>query len=357
MAFSPTVPTIPLPPSGATAGNTLSFRGLNQLEAAARADPRNPQAIEAVSQQFEALLLQQMLTAIDATHLGPDLLGDTSGPMYKSLYTQQLALTLSQGGGIGLARFIARELSTRYAAAQTPASTAPATPAAPGERAAAANAAVLPQPSAGHGAIGAKTLAAYRQLALLPQPAAHAPQTAATPLSAAARTGAHAAAADAADPAREFIASILPSVQSAARQLGVSPVAILAQAALETGWGRHTPGNNVFGVKADAAWGGSTVQSLTREFRDGVAAIGTAAFRAYRSVADSVQNYAALLSRPRYQAVRGRGDDIAGFASALQRSGYATDPQYAAKLVAVAYSPRMQQVLAQLGVGSSSPAR
>ena len=144
-------------------------------------------------------------------------------------------------------------------------------------------------------------------------------------------------------------------MQTAARQLGVAPVAILAQAALETGWGQHAPGNNVFGVKAGSGWSGGTVQTLTQEFRNGVASVGTAAFRAYQDVAESVQNYAALLSRPRYQAARDQGNDISAFATALQRSGYATDPHYAAKLVAIARSPRMQQALDQLGVPSSIP--
>jgi flagellar protein FlgJ len=95
------------------------------------------------------------------------------------------------------------------------------------------------------------------------------------------------------------------------------------------------------------------VQTLTREFRNGVASVSTAAFRAYQNVSESVQNYAALLARPRYQSVRDQGNDISAFANALQRSGYATDPQYAAKLVAIARSPRMQQVLDQLGMPSS----
>ncbi|MDE1979858.1 MAG: flagellar assembly peptidoglycan hydrolase FlgJ, partial [Betaproteobacteria bacterium] len=75
MTTPPSPPLSPLPPSGAAASNSLSFQGLNQLKAAANADPRSPQAIKAVAQQFEALLMQQMLSAMNATSLGPDLLG------------------------------------------------------------------------------------------------------------------------------------------------------------------------------------------------------------------------------------------------------------------------------------------
>ncbi|MGC9185800.1 MAG: flagellar assembly peptidoglycan hydrolase FlgJ [Thiomonas sp.] len=353
MPVSPILPTMPLPPSGVAAANSLSFQGLNQLKAAAQADPRSPQAIKAVAQQFEALLMQQMLTAMDTTSLGPDMLGDTAGPLFKSMFNQQLASTISQGRGIGLASFIARELASRYG---TQPGAAP--PAGVSEQAAAgkgASAAVLtapgqtaqstaPQPTVGVVNTPPAPLGASREYAAPAQPAAATSATAARPSHSQSSSD---------DQARQFIASILPSVQAAARQLGVTPVAILAQAALETGWGRHTPGNNVFGVKAGPGWNGATVQSLTQEFSNGVASVGSAAFRAYQTVSESVQNYAALLAQPRYRAVRGQGNDISAFAAALQRSGYATDPQYAAKLEAIARSPRMQQVLDKLGLDSS----
>ncbi|OYV37830.1 MAG: flagellar rod assembly protein/muramidase FlgJ [Thiomonas sp. 20-64-5] len=375
MATAPTLPVAPLPPSGATATNSLSFQGLNQLKAAANADPRSPQAIKAVAQQFEALLMQQMLTAMNATSLGPDMLGDTAGPMFKSMFNQQLATTISQGQGIGLASFIARELSSRYG---TPPGAAPkpsAIPAdhgsnaaahpvsgtlsTPGARAAALNAAMLPLTGSGSATLPREPLSVYRQHALpvLPTQQSAAPASASVEPHAAQPSATAPVSGDAeptaAEQARQFIASILPSVQTAAKQIGVAPVAILAQAALETGWGQHAPGNNVFGVKAGAGWNGGTVQTLTQEFRNGVASVGTAAFRAYQNMAESVQNYAALLARPRYQSARNQGNDISAFASALQRSGYATDPHYAAKLVAIARSPRMQQALDQLGMPSS----
>ncbi len=357
MTTPPSPPLSPLPPSGAAASNSLSFQGLNQLKAAANADPRSPQAIKAVAQQFEALLMQQMLSAMNATSLGPDLLGDTAGPMFKSMFTQQLATTLSQGQGMGLATYIARELSTRYglnpgldpASSKQPSGT-PAAPADSGSIAAHAvntQASALPLASSATAALPTQSLATYRQNALPVQPLNPTPSGSSTAPSSPAKS-----ATPPLEQAKSFIASILPSVQTAAKQLGVAPVAILAQAALETGWGQHAPGNNVFGVKAGSGWAGGTVQTLTREFQNGVASVGTAAFRAYQNVADSVDNYAALLSRPRYQSARGQGNDISAFASALQRSGYATDPDYAAKLVAIARSPRMQLALQQLGVDS-----
>ena len=361
MTTTPTLPTAPLPPTAPAAANSLSFQGLDQLKAAAESDPRSPQAIKAVAQQFEALLMQQMLTAMNATSLGPDMLGDTSGPMFKSMFNQQIASSISQGQGIGLASFIARELSARYgiapgaAQAQSaiPSGTSGAAAATPRERAKMLNGAILPLAASGSTAAALPRLDGKPPVTI----AASALPAVQTPAAQPKPAQSSASSADAVAQAKEFIASILPSVQTAAQQLGVTPVAILAQAALETGWGRHTPGNNLFGVKAGGGWTGATVQALTREIQGGVASVGNAAFRAYQNAADSVQSYAALLSRPRYQSARGQGDDIPAFAGALQRSGYATDPDYAAKLVAIARSPRMQQALDELGLGSSFSAR
>ena len=340
---TPSLPAAPLPPTVPAAANSLSFQGLNQLQAAAKADPRNPQAIKAVAQQFEALLMQQMLTAMNATSLGPDLLGDTSGPMFKSLFTQQIATTISQGRGIGLASYLAQELATRYGSA-----TQEKTSASPVSQAPAASGIAAPHPV---------TWPVPARDAALSAPAARvAPDAAgAAPGAAAVQNQGAAEQTSLVDKAEAFIQSILPSVQSAAAALGVSPVAILAQAALETGWGSHAPGNNLFGIKAGGNWQGATLSGLTQEFAGGAAQVGEAAFRAYQSAADSVRNYAQMmLGSPRYQGVRGHGGDIAGFAAALQHSGYATDPHYARKLLAVAQSPTMRQALAAVDLSAGS---
>lgn len=322
----------------AAADDSLSFQGLNQLRAAAGADPRSPAAIKAVAQQFEALLMQQLLQTANASALGSDLLGSTGGPMYRSLFDQQVAQTVSQGHGVGLADFLVRELSARYGATANGAAT-------PGAQAAASNAAALPLPA---------------RSAAGPLPASAAPTAQnALPAATAAAQPAQASDTSATDRsllarARDFIAELLPSARTAARALGVTPVAILAQAALETGWGRDTAGNNLFGVKAGSGWSGPSVHALTQEFANGAWSAGQAAFRAYDSVADSVANYTSLLSGARYRDARGHGENISAFAAALQHSGYATDPHYASKLVAVAHSSTMRQALAAAGWDSSS---
>ena len=327
----------------AQAADSLSFQGLNQLQALAQAHPQDPATIRAVSRQFEALLVQQLLKSANTVKLGPDLLGDSGGPMFESLFSQQVADVVSQGSGIGLGSFLARELATRYGAGAQPGDGVARTASSAASGAAAAPThSLAPRP-----ATAAEAAAAP---GLLPG-AATAPSS---------RAPDDTAAAGSSGPddeslrrrARAFIAAIAPSARAAAQALGVSPVGILAQAALETGWGRHAPGNNLFGIKAGTDWHGTSLREFSAEVSKGVRSLGEAAFRAYRSAAASVHDYASLLESPRYAAVRGHGSDLGAFAQGLQRAGYATDPDYARKLLQVADSPTMHDALAALGLGA-----
>jgi flagellar protein FlgJ len=138
----------------------------------------------------------------------------------------------------------------------------------------------------------------------------------------------------------QFISELLPHATEAARELGVDAHSLIAQAALETGWGRSQPGgssHNLFGIKAGSGWRGESVQANTEEFASGVASRVDANFRAYGSSRESVEDYVRVIrDNPRYAGVLNTGSDVEAFANALQRGGYATDPDYARKLVAVA---------------------
>ena len=141
-----------------------------------------------------------------------------------------------------------------------------------------------------------------------------------------------------------FARALWPDAQRAARQLGVNPVSLLAQAALETNWGRSVPqdpgggtSNNLFGIKAGPGWSGPAVSNSTHEYSGGIDTTVKAQFRSYGSAGQCFQDYVDLLkSNPRYAAALGTGSDVQAFGSALQQGGYATDPAYASKLTAVA---------------------
>lgn len=160
-----------------------------------------------------------------------------------------------------------------------------------------------------------------------------------------------AAPPDAAPPARDLLAqaktfgrAMWPAISAAAARLGVPPVAVLAQSALETGWGSSAPGHNFFGIKA--ADGEPGTSRATTEMLDGVLVPRTATFRDYASAADSISDYAGLLQSA-FPAVLGQST-VAGFGQALQQGGYATDAQYARKIEAISASPLMAAVLDSL---------
>ena len=153
-----------------------------------------------------------------------------------------------------------------------------------------------------------------------------------------------------------FVRALAPHAELAAKKLGVSVRALLAQAALETGWGKHLPShgdgsssNNLFGIKAGSSWDGDKVSVPTLEYENGVAVRRRDQFRAYDSPSESFADYASLLAdSPRYAQALGQGENVAGFARALVHGGYATDPSYVAKITAIANSPQMREALATL---------
>ncbi|CBA15927.1 flagellar assembly peptidoglycan hydrolase FlgJ [Xanthomonas albilineans] len=158
-----------------------------------------------------------------------------------------------------------------------------------------------------------------------------------------------------------FVARIWNHAQKAAHELGVDARALVAQAALETGWGRHgmahnnsPSSNNMFGIKA-TGWNGDRITANTHEYVDGVKQSQTADFRAYASPADSFDDYVRLLkTNPRYQQALKAGTDIRGFAQGLQRAGYATDPSYASKIAAIAAGPIVGRAVAAIGNAAAS---
>jgi flagellar protein FlgJ len=146
---------------------------------------------------------------------------------------------------------------------------------------------------------------------------------------------------------------VYPAIQRAAAALGVNPLGMLAQAALETGWGQRmartaagTPSLNMFGIKADDSWGGERAGADTVEFSGGVATQRHTAFRAYESIESSVHDFAKLLgSSPRYRDAVASGGDARAYVAAMGKSGYATDPGYATKLNDILHSTTFSRAL------------
>lgn len=154
-----------------------------------------------------------------------------------------------------------------------------------------------------------------------------------------------------------FIQRLLPAASQAAKQLGLEPLALIAQAALETGWGQRmfktsagVESHNLFGIKATGNWQGNVAVVDTLEYRQGVAQKEKARFRAYDSPEQSLQDYVDLIRQnPRYQAALAVASDAKSYFRQLQAAGYATDPNYAEKIVSVLEGKAFKQVRNLLG--------
>jgi peptidoglycan hydrolase FlgJ len=289
------------PLKGADSGIYGDFAGLEKLKASANGN--DPSTLRQVAKQFESLFARMLIKSMrDAVGKDP-IFGSDQAQTYQGMFDDQLSLDLTRGRGLGLADMLMRQLQHSGAASPAKASAATARSAAP-----------------------------------------------------ATGTTSHLPAASGTEQVN-FIRSVWQQAQQAGEQLGTDPVNVVAQAALESNWGRSVPhgngqsSNNLFGIKAGSSWSGGAVTSGTQEFQNGVAASTTDNFRAYTDHAQSFQDYVSLLrNNPRFSAALNSGSDAQGFATALQRGGYATDPDYARKVAAVA-----GQVAAAIGRAPAAP--
>lgn len=312
---------------------------LQRAEATPRV--RVEEAARGLESQFAQMLIKSMRSASPGDPFG----GDST---YRDMYDQALAKELTKGRGLGLQPMIIRQLDGRAnASAQPPAGPLPLrAPGAPMALPMADTPSGLPLPAGLRG----------DALSLAPASSGTSLQAMATPrppMLPATQTCDENAPLDCSSP-EAFARSVWPHAQKAAAELGVPAKALVAQAALETGWGRRLAGrhgatsHNLFGIKAGGSWRGGKVDAATHEYVDGKRVGERAAFRSYDSPADSFADYTRLLQNPRYAQARGSGGDVHHFAKALQRAGYATDPAYAAKIVAIADGATLRRALAGL---------
>ena len=324
-----------------------------------RAQARNndPAVVRKAAQQFEALFTQQLLKSMRASSLGDDVMGGGQTGFYQDLFDQQMATHLSSSGkGLGLADVLVQQLrglNAAPAADETQAAAAPSP-----ETSASVQSGIrrLLQHSVTLAGAASSTAAAPAggetgepvRLRLDSRLRSHESESGgSTAVSRAERISAARAQRQA------FVEAVRPHAERAAEALGVSPQVLIAQAALETGWGKHAlrgadgqPAFNFFGIKADKRWQGDQVKTMTTEFVDGQPQRERAAFRTYGSTAESFDNYVDFLkSNPRYRQALQHGGDMGRFAAGLQKAGYATDPAYAQKLMKIANGATLRGLL------------
>lgn len=255
---------------------------LYSLKSKAGSSPN--QSLRQASQQFEGFLMNFLLKSMRDTVPKSDATNSMASSTYTAMLDQQYAMKMSEGKGMGIADLLVRQLEPK-----------------------------LPKESSGQSTASSVTS---------PKPSTK---------------GRHQSSAPA-----EFKAKMVDFAAAASQTTGVPTNFLLAQAGLESGWGKHQPklangdpSFNLFGIKAGAHWKGPTTQAVTTEVIGGVPTKVVQSFRVYGSYEEAFRDYAStLISHSRYnQALT--ADSAAGFAHALQKAGYATDPFYAKKIQSV----------------------
>ncbi|RLK48671.1 flagellar protein FlgJ [Alkalispirillum mobile] len=323
---------------------------------------QNPsrESISQVAEQFESLFIQMMLKQMRSTTPGNDLFGGNAEDQYMEVFDQQIGMDMAGSGqGLGLAEMVERQMLQHAGLDDEGGNPAPrdledyrrqAIPAraTPAERA---------QPLMDGADAEREDVVPAMSGLKMPEIESEVPSREAEKRDGAVDDAAGAAGEPRAsaggppwDSPEAFVNDLLPAAKETAAELGVSPRALIAQAALETGWGQHVinqgegSSHNLFNIKSHG-WEGESVTVPTLEYRDGVAQREQASFRAYQGVADSFRDYADFLQRnPRYSEALAQGQDPSAFVHALQDAGYATDPRYAEKLERVMNSEHLRHV-------------
>ncbi len=291
--------------------NANDVQGLDILRQAAKNGDK--EALEEAAKQFEGIFVQMMLKSMRKAQ---DVLVDKDSPFnseqvkfYRDMHDKQLANDLANKGSIGLADIIVRQLG-----------------------------------QLGDGYMPAGAMRSDGDISSINrnrvEEIQHAQQQV---VSANEIKSFDSFKSQAFSNAQSFIEQLYPVAEEAARRLGIEPKALLAQAALETGWGQHMihtnegrNTHNLFGIKANKAWQGDRALVDTVEVEQGVAKTQKAPFRVYAGFDDSMQDYVNFVQQnPRYQQAVLKTSEPEVYFNELQKAGYATDPKYAEKIMSV----------------------
>ncbi|OAN18628.1 flagellar rod assembly protein/muramidase FlgJ [Photobacterium jeanii] len=311
------------------AGFVHDIANLDRLRAGIKEDEQG--ALRAAAQQFESIFTQMLFKSMRQANeaFESDLMSSNTTKFFEQMRDEQMANELSTSGSLGLADLIVNQLGgeqekpsedvIRNAVHDSPLRLPTDKN---GDK---PDKAMLDK--AADDAIKVMKAAQARQQNFAPvPPMAAAPiqpsQTFTSP--------------------EEFVSKMQPYAEKAASALGTDPAVLIAQAALETGWGKKViknaagSSNNLFNIKADPRWQGPKVATNTLEFHNGIPVQEKAAFRSYDGFQDSFNDYVRFLNdNPRYEKALSSPEDPRQFIRNLHKAGYATDPNYSQKVISV----------------------
>lgn len=289
--------------------------GLNNLKQAAREN--SPEAIKEVAKQFEAIFMNMMLKSMREASPQDSPFDNEQSRTFTTMLDQQLSNNLASKG-LGLADVLARQLSKNgYDITNTLEQAVTDRPPA-SETRSSLGATLITNPLLNTASATLKQTNKVVEINRAPT---------SNPLNQSPNVS-------------DFQKRMTHHAEAASLATGIPAHLMLGQAALESGWGKRelkgidgTLSNNLFGIKATGNWNGKVIEATTTEYINGIKQKRIEKFRAYDSYEDSFKDFANLMrSNPRYENVMANLHSPQGYAQAMQQAGYATDPNYAAKL-------------------------
>lgn len=288
-----------------SSGAAFDLHSLDALKRAVKSDATG--GLKAAAKQMEGLFVQMMLKSMRDASFKGGLFDSEQSEMFTSLYDQQLAQNIAENGRLGFADNMVEQMTGEKPAHSGGTSTQPVP------------LAISPDLLKRTTGIISSTLSHAK-----PEKEARSRSVAGT------------------EESGGFLSRLLAPAMAVARKSGIPHQLILAQAALESGWGNQEiltksgqPSHNLFGIKATDDWTGKTTEITTTEYSQGIAQKTKQTFKVYDSYTDALSDYASLLiNNPRYRKVLYAATPE-NAAKALQTAGYATDPDYAKKLIGI----------------------
>jgi peptidoglycan hydrolase FlgJ len=291
-----------------SAGGYVDFARFGTMRSHARSDSDG--TMQQVADEFEAMFAELMLKAAREADHGDGMFDSSELDTYHELFDSQLAQSLAKSQDFGFSNMLTQQFADELAQARA---------------------------RAGEG--GSHVLPQTRTLNSIEAPL----RGGITMLPPALRETVFKKRGELSGDRQAFVEEIAPIAHAAAGTLGVAPRALMAQAALESGWGKHvirlpdgSSSHNYFGIKASAGWHGEVVKVATTEYIGGRAVTVNAKFRAYPDAKTAFKDYVDFIGRnPRYEKALAHGANAASYARHLEAAGYATDPNYANKIMAI----------------------
>ncbi|WP_299270809.1 flagellar assembly peptidoglycan hydrolase FlgJ [uncultured Psychrosphaera sp.] len=341
--------------------NHLDLTGLQELKAQATKDPESKEALKKAAAHFESIFIGMMLKSMRKANEAfedDNPMNTSTTKFYRDMYDQQLSTDMAVKGSMGLADLIVKQLSNdteNYKAASTlrndgdftrhafynddkPKEVVASNSIAP------ANSATKPNSilddfnnviDKSFSAIGAEK------------------PTESTVANTQQKQSKAVVNFDSPD---DFVGSLWQFAKKAAAKIGVNPAVIIAQSALETGWGQHIIKDkdgessfNLFNVKAHRDWDGEKAAQSTLEFEKGIAVRKTEPFRVYSNFTEAFDDFVSFLkSNSRYDEALESTAEPEQFLQELQKAGYATDPNYADKIIGILNSSTFKDVVGKV---------